>query len=105
SRSPSGFVHATPFAGNKKRPQGAFFCFWRRGCDSNPRYGNTVNRISNPAHSTTLPPLQDVGARCRGSTRGHAVRHVPEARLAVLGLTVRSWPSRLIKSDRADRQS
>jgi hypothetical protein len=31
---------------------------WRRGWDSNPRYGITVNRISNPAHSTTLPPLR-----------------------------------------------
>ncbi len=31
---------------------------WRRGWDSNPRYGETVNRISNPAHSTTLPPLR-----------------------------------------------
>src|ERR1700744_5109215 len=31
---------------------------WRRGWDSNPRYGKTVNRISNPAHSTTLPPLR-----------------------------------------------
>ena len=30
---------------------------WRRGWDSNPRYGKTVHRISNPAHSTTLPPL------------------------------------------------
>jgi hypothetical protein len=30
---------------------------WRRGWDSNPRYGRTVNQISSLAHSTTLPPL------------------------------------------------
>ena len=38
---------------------------WRRGWDSNPRYGITVNRISNPAHSTTLPPLRKNGRRTR----------------------------------------
>ncbi len=32
--------------------------FWRRGWDSNPRYGRTVNQISSLAHSTTLPPLR-----------------------------------------------
>src|SRR5690348_1009988 len=37
--------------------------YWRRGWDSNPRYGITVNRISNPAHSTTLPPLQNCSVR------------------------------------------
>ena len=31
---------------------------WRRGWDSNPRYSRGVNRISSPAHSTTLPPLR-----------------------------------------------
>jgi hypothetical protein len=31
---------------------------WWRGWDSNPRHGITVNRISSPAHSTTLPPLR-----------------------------------------------
>ncbi len=31
---------------------------WRKGWDSNPRYSKTVNRISNPAHSTTLPPFR-----------------------------------------------
>ncbi len=30
---------------------------WRKGRDSNPRYGITVYRISSPAHSTTLPPF------------------------------------------------
>ena len=30
---------------------------WRRGWDSNPRYGRTVHLISNQAHSTTLAPL------------------------------------------------
>src|SRR5215467_5328031 len=39
------------------------FYVWRRGWDSNPRYGKTVHRISNPAHSTTLPPL-------RGASKG-----------------------------------
>jgi hypothetical protein len=32
--------------------------FWRKGRDSNPRYGETVHRISSPAHSTTLPPFR-----------------------------------------------
>jgi hypothetical protein len=31
---------------------------WRRGRDSNPRYGDTVRLISSQVHSTTLPPLQ-----------------------------------------------
>ena len=31
---------------------------WRKGWDSNPRYGITVYRISSPAHSTTLPPFR-----------------------------------------------
>lgn len=33
------------------------FVFWRRGWDSNPRYGETVRLISSQVHSTTLPPL------------------------------------------------
>jgi hypothetical protein len=33
---------------------------WRRGWDSNPRYGRTVHLISNQAHSTTLAPLHSV---------------------------------------------
>src|SRR6185312_2609084 len=53
--------------------------FWRRGWDSNPRYGITVNRISNPAHSTTLPPLQKYGARNPGSARQRIVRIIPDA--------------------------
>ena len=32
---------------------------WRRGWDSNPRYGVTVHLISNQAHSTTLAPLHN----------------------------------------------
>src|SRR5437879_3241813 len=31
---------------------------WRRGRDSNPRYGDTVRLISSQVHSTTLPPLR-----------------------------------------------
>ena len=31
---------------------------WRRGRDSNPRYGVTVRLISSQVHSTTLPPLR-----------------------------------------------
>src|SRR5690606_27759438 len=31
---------------------------WRRGWDSNPRYGETVRLISSQVHSTTLPPLR-----------------------------------------------
>ena len=42
---------------NKKAPQRGLFIFWRRGWDSNPRYGRTVHLISNQAHSTTLAPL------------------------------------------------
>jgi hypothetical protein len=34
------------------------FKFWRRGWDSNPRYGKTVRLISSQVHSTTLPPLR-----------------------------------------------
>src|SRR5258706_16438173 len=47
---------------------------WRRGWDSNPRYGETVNRISNPAHSTTLPPLQNRCRRGRGGPSGAYAR-------------------------------
>ena len=46
---------------NARLVSGHFFAkpdAWRRGWDSNPRYGITVHRISSPAHSTTLPPLQ-----------------------------------------------
>ena len=37
--------------------RGPVLVFWRRGWDSNPRYGRTVHLISNQAHSTTLAPL------------------------------------------------
>jgi hypothetical protein len=57
---------------------------WRRGWDSNPRYGKTVNRISNPAHSTTLPPLRYFKrAGGRGGPSGAYVR-------PILGLTLRA---------------
>ena len=44
----------------KARESRAFFIKWRKGRDSNPRYGITVYRISSPAHSTTLPPFRTV---------------------------------------------
>jgi hypothetical protein len=37
--------------------RGPISVFWRRGWDSNPRYGRTVHLISSQAHSTTLAPL------------------------------------------------
>ena len=45
----------------------AFVCYfekdwWRKGRDSNPRYGRAVYRISSPAHSTSLPPFRAIGA-------------------------------------------
>ena len=55
---PAAFVHTTRSAETTTAPHGAVVVSWRRGWDSNPRYGKTVHRISNPAHSTTLPPLQ-----------------------------------------------
>lgn len=52
--------HAARTAQNEK-PLDPFgsrgFVFWRRGWDSNPRYGETVRLISSQVHSTTLPPL------------------------------------------------
>src|SRR3990167_7504188 len=36
----------------------AYDISWRRGRDSNPRYGVTVRLISSQVHSTTLPPLR-----------------------------------------------
>jgi hypothetical protein len=44
----------------EKNEREIYFRKWRRGWDSNPRYRRPVHRISNPAHSTTLPPLRDV---------------------------------------------
>ena len=49
--------------------------FWRRGWDSNPRYGITVNRISNPAHSTTLPPLQNIALGFAALTPARCSHH------------------------------
>ena len=37
---------------------------WRRGGDSNPRYGMTAQRISNPPPSSTRPPLQVLSSSC-----------------------------------------
>ena len=42
----------------KKPPTRGGFLIWRRGRDSNPRYGVTVRLISSQVHSTTLPPLR-----------------------------------------------
>ena len=44
-------------------------CNWRRGWDSNPRYGITVCRISSPVQSTTLPPLRFRSKRRRDYSR------------------------------------
>lgn len=44
---------------NAKKPlKLSGFQNWRKGWDSNPRYGKTVNQISSLAHSTTLPPFR-----------------------------------------------
>src|SRR5690606_41582701 len=44
---------------------------WRKGWDSNPRYGLTVHRISSPAHSTTLPPFR-ARTRCTCEAREYS---------------------------------
>ena len=47
---------------HEKRQEAEAFClseFWRKGRDSNPRYGISVCRLSRAVHSTTLPPFQD----------------------------------------------
>ncbi len=49
---------------------------WRRGWDSNPRYGKTVHRISNPAHSTTLPPLHTSISVAFGGTEACCARRI-----------------------------
>ena len=46
-----------PARNQKRGHKGPVFDFWRRGWDSNPRYGRTVHLISSQAHSTTLAPL------------------------------------------------
>src|SRR5215468_4196573 len=52
---------------------------WRKGWDSNPRYGITVYRISSPAHSTSLPPfLGFCGSLKRPSQR---FKPIPESYL------------------------
>ncbi len=73
---------------------------WRRGWDSNPRYGITVNRISNPAHSTTLPPLQSGARMIRGGGgRDNLGRPITTWRLPstmndLARLAARRFPSR-----------
>ena len=43
---------------NSQTVRGSELGLWRKGWDSNPRYGITVYRISSPAHSTSLPPFR-----------------------------------------------
>lgn len=53
---------------------------WRRGWDSNPRYGVTVRLISSQVHSTTLPPLRvrRIASRvAHHSMNQNAVRRCP----------------------------
>jgi hypothetical protein len=49
--------------------------FWRRGRDSNPRYGVTVNLLSKQAPSTARPPLRKLSDYPAGDSltrsRGH----------------------------------
>ena len=52
--------HPGPSSKTQKDPGGAFFEFWRRGWDSNPRKATNLCWFSRPVHSTTLPPLQTV---------------------------------------------
>jgi hypothetical protein len=47
---------------HEKRQEAEASCLsesWRKGRDSNPRYGISVCRLSRAVHSTTLPPFQD----------------------------------------------
>jgi hypothetical protein len=50
---------SSPWKIKKPACAGFFIEYWRRGWDSNPRYGKTVRLISSQVHSTTLPPLLD----------------------------------------------
>ena len=81
----SGFVHQ-PSPETQTAPTGPFAFLWRRGWDSNPRYGKTVHRISNPAHSTTLPPLQNQTPRGVASPSGAYARLIRETRPARFAL-------------------
>lgn len=56
---PARHIDASRFCADEKnaRLREHFFDSWRKGWDSNPRYGRTVNQISSLAHSTTLPPF------------------------------------------------
>ena len=52
--------HSPPDPTDTARPAlGGPCCIWRRGWDSNPRYGDPVHLISSQARSTTPAPLQD----------------------------------------------
>ncbi len=58
---------------------------WRRGGDSNPRYGVTAQRISNPPPSSTRPPLQ-VHLMCLSMRQGSSRLGRMLAFLPVCGL-------------------
>src|SRR5690606_16103675 len=74
--------------GQEKSPRWrALEFFWRKGRDSNPRYGKPVYRISSPAHSTTLPPFREprsvepVSIALKAALAGHEdVGFVPTGR-------------------------
>ena len=53
-----GVRHRSKTKNPKRRSSGSLGINWRKGWDSNPRYGITVYRISSPAHSTSLPPFR-----------------------------------------------
>ena len=55
----TGFELPYPLGKNSKGPDKGPLTFWRRGWDSNPRYGETAHLISSQAHSTTLAPLHE----------------------------------------------
>ncbi len=60
----------TPHRQIQKGPAwGPFSIYWRRGWDSNPRYGVTVYLNSNQAPSTTRPPLRGIQHACAAGAR------------------------------------
>gem|GEM_PF-3509913 len=69
------FSHRGEEPGKKKdgRKARLRLSVWRKGWDSNPRYRRPVHRISNPAHSTTLPPFRGPAA-----WSGRGARHDTE---------------------------
>jgi hypothetical protein len=54
---------------HKKSPIQSGFLIWRRGRDSNPRYGVTVHTLSRRAPSTARTPLLIVRRKRRFSSR------------------------------------